>query len=101
MSKVKVLPSSDQESKSGRGNPKWLDGKGGNPAGRPKGSKNKSTLVQEAIRQQSEELIIRHLPDVIEEVIQQARKGNMVAAKMLLDRAIPVKTSVSKSLLRI
>jgi hypothetical protein len=77
-----------------RGNPKWLKGKGGNPNGRPLGSKNKLTLVQEAIRQESEHLLIKHLPDVIKVVIDQAKQGNMVAAKMLLDRAIPPKRAI-------
>lgn len=79
-----------------KGNPAWI-GKSGNPKGRPPGKPNRSTLVQEAIRQQSEELIIKYLPDVIKVVIEQAKTGNMVAAKMLLDRAIPVKKSVEIS----
>lgn len=83
--------------KKRRGNPAFRKGVSGNPLGRPKGGKNRATLVQEAIKQQAEDLLIRYLPDVVEEVIQQARKGNMVAAKMLLDRAIPVKRAVEIS----
>lgn len=93
--KTEALPSAPQ--KRGRGNPAFRKGVSGNPAGKPKGIKNRATLVQEAIKQQAEDLLIRYLPDVVEEVIQQARKGNMVAAKMLLDRAIPVKRAVEIS----
>lgn len=79
------------------GNPDWKKGVSGNPLGRPKGGKNKATLVQEAIKQESEHLLIKHLPAVVEEVIRQAKEGNMQAAKMLLDRAIPVKRAVEIS----
>lgn len=80
-----------------RGNPAWQKGKSGNPLGKPKGAKNKATLVQEAIKQEAEGLLIKHLPAVVEEVINQAKKGNMMAAKMLLDRAIPAKRAVEIS----
>ncbi len=79
------------------GNPTWKKGKSGNPMGRPRGSKNTATLVQEAIKQEAEHLLIKHLPSVVEEVIRQAQLGNMQAAKMLLDRAIPVKRAVEIS----
>lgn len=75
-------------------NHRFQKGKSGNPLGRPKGSKNKSTIVKEALKAEAEDLLVKHLPDVVKEVIRQAKQGNMVAAKMLLDRAIPVKRAV-------
>lgn len=73
---------------------RFKKGQSGNLRGRPKGGKNRATLLQEAVRQNSEALIIRHLPKIVEEVCKQAREGNMIAAKMILDRAIPVKRAV-------
>lgn len=91
----KSLPSA---TKSKKGNPKWNKGLGKVAGqGRPPGSKNKATLVQEAIKQEAEDLLIKYLPLVVQEVINQASQGNMQAAKMLLDRAIPVKRAVEIS----
>lgn len=80
-----------------RGNPNWVKGAKNAGMGRPAGAKNKATLVQEAIKQEAEDLLIKYLPQVVQEVINQASKGNMQAAKMLLDRAIPVKRAVEIS----
>ena len=72
-------------------------GKPGNPRGRPPGSKNKKTLLQEVIRENSVELMMQSLPKIVEAVVAEARKGNMQAAKMILDRAIPVTKAVEIS----
>lgn len=58
--------------------------------GRPKGSKNKSTLLREALNNQFEEALKIKFEAVVNAVVQEAVDGNMVAAKMLLDRIIPV-----------
>mgnify|MGYP000545246334 CR=1 FL=1 len=62
----------------------------GNPNGRSKGSKNKVTLLREAVKQGAEDLMIKELPKIIEVVIKQAQGGDLTAAKMILDRTIPV-----------
>ena len=62
--------------------------------GRPKGMKNKKTLLQEVVRTKSEEIILKHFPKIVEAVVEQAKTGNMVAAKMIMDRIIPVKRAV-------
>ena len=62
----------------------------GNPNGRAKGSKNKVTLLREAVKQGAEDLMIKELPKIIEVVIKQAQEGDLTAAKMILDRTIPV-----------
>lgn len=76
------------------GNPNWKKGKSGNKAGRPKGSKNKSTLALEALRSGAVDQIMDKLTDVVRVVIARAEAGDMTAAKMLLDRAIPVTRAV-------
>ena len=58
--------------------------------GRPKGAKNKSTLLREALNNQFEEALQVKFEAVVSAVMQEAIDGNMVAAKMILDRIIPV-----------
>jgi hypothetical protein len=57
-------------------------GQSGNPAGRPKGARNKSTLAAEALLDGEAEEITR-------QAIQQAKQGNMVAIRICLDRLMP------------
>ena len=61
-----------------------------NPKGRTKGSKNNTTLLKEAVKQGAEDLMIRELPRIIEVVLKKAQEGDLTAAKMILDRTIPV-----------
>ena len=58
-------------------------GLSGNPAGRPKGIKDKRHRFNEAIESM--------IPAVLESVFQKAVAGDMTAAKMLLDRSLPTK----------
>lgn len=65
-------------------------GKSGNPRGRPKGSKNKATLLKEAMQHKADLMLTRDVPKVLKTVLQAAIAGDMQAAKMILDRAVPV-----------
>lgn len=66
-----------------------MPGQSGNPAGRPK---NKPTAV--VIRNH----ITRHLPEILEVLIQEARAGDVAAAKVLLDHACPPSNPTSSPL---
>lgn len=72
----------------------FLPGVSGNPNGRKKGSKNKSTLLKEALKNDFEEILQRDFRRVIEVVVEAAIKGDMRAAKMLMDRAVPVHKAI-------
>ena len=61
----------------------FTKGVSGNPAGRPKGIKDKRHRYAESIESM--------IPDVLESVFQKAIAGDMTAAKMLLDRSLPTK----------
>jgi len=61
----------------------FTKGASGNPAGRPKGIKDKRHRFNEAIESM--------IPGVLESVFQKAVAGDMTAAKMLLDRSLPTK----------
>jgi hypothetical protein len=69
---------------------KFKKGMSGNPRGRPKGSKNKSTILREAMESKTDRMLSREVPKVLKVVIDAAIKGDMSAAKMILDRAVPV-----------
>lgn len=72
-------------------------GVSGNPRGRPKGAKNKSTLLREAMEQKVDRKLSREIPQVLDVVIRAAKAGDMSAAKMLLDRAVPVQKATDGS----
>lgn len=74
-----------------RKNTQFTKGQSGNPRGRPKGSKNKSTLLREAMQSKADRILSKEVPEVLKVVIRAAKAGDMSAAKMILDRAVPVK----------
>ena len=61
----------------------FTKGVSGNPAGRPRGIKDKRHRFNEAIESM--------IPEVLDSVFQKAVAGDMTAAKMLLDRSLPTK----------
>jgi len=67
---------------------------GKNLSGRPKGVRNKSTLVKEALRGQFEDLLHTEGEKVFMAVVEKAKDGDMTAAKLLLDRILPVTKAV-------
>lgn len=60
---------------------KFKPGKSGNPAGRPKGSKDKRT--------QNRDLFNQHAPKLIEKAVAMALDGNVACLKMCMDRIVP------------
>jgi len=60
----------------------WKPGQSGNPAGRPKGARNKATLAAEALLDGEAEEITR-------KAIEKAKAGDMVAIRLCLDRIAP------------
>jgi hypothetical protein len=58
-------------------------GQSGNPAGKPKGARHKTTLMAEKLMQDD-------VKEIVNAVIAAARNGDMTAAKIILDRIAPV-----------
>lgn len=67
---------------SGKASPGWKKGTSGNPRGRPKGSRNKATLLAIAAME-------GELSDVVRVVIDAAKRGDMGAARLVVDKLIP------------
>ena len=61
----------------------WFQkGVSGNPSGRPKGSRHKTTLAVEALLEGEAEIITR-------KAIEAAKAGDMIAIRLVLDRVCP------------
>lgn len=60
----------------------WQPGQSGNPAGKPRGTRNKATLAVLALMESGAK-------EITETVIAQARAGDLTAARMILDRLAP------------
>ena len=73
---------------------RFRKGQSGNPAGKPKGARHKTTLLAERLMQDDVEKIVNA-------VLTAARNGDMMAAKIILDRIAPVRRSNSFDLPRI
>ena len=74
-------PSADITTAKQRGRP-FQKGRSGNPLGRPPGARNAATVLAERILDGEAETIIRM-------VIEWAKKGNMTALRLCLDRILP------------
>jgi hypothetical protein len=68
----------------------FVKGKSGNPAGRPAGARNKTTLMLEALFDGEAEAIGRMLAT-------KAKKGDLTAARIILDRILPVRRNLPVS----
>lgn len=73
----------ENTAKKQRGKP-FSKGKGGNPNGRPRGSRNRVTLAVEALLEGEAEALTR-------KAIEKALGGDMVALRLCLDRIAPAK----------
>ncbi|MDE2165123.1 MAG: hypothetical protein KGJ66_02140 [Alphaproteobacteria bacterium] len=61
---------------------RFKSGKSGNPAGRPRGSRNRATMAAELLLDGEAELLTRKAIDL-------ARKGDPVALKLCIERILP------------
>ena len=57
--------------------------------GRPKGSKNRSTILQEAIRGNFERSLKRNFADIMKVMIEKAKEGDVQMIKLLMDKVLP------------
>lgn len=62
--------------------------------GRPKGSKNATTLLQEAVLTESQDIILNEFPKIVRAVVKKAAEGDLKAAKLIMDRVIPARKAI-------
>ena len=70
------------ETTGGQQDTRFKRGHSGNPAGRPKGSRHKMTVLAEKLLSDEAEAIVK-------KVIEMAKAGDMTAARAVLDRVLP------------
>ncbi len=63
---------------------KFSKGRSGNPLGRPRGTRNKATIATEA-------LLAGEIEGICCKAIEEAKRGNIQAIKLVLDRVLPPK----------
>ncbi|HEY8162614.1 MAG TPA: DUF5681 domain-containing protein [Methylocystis sp.] len=66
-----------------RGKP-FQKGQSGNPAGKPKGTRHKTTLLAEKLMQDDAE-------NIVNAVLRSAKDGDMTAARIVMDRIVPAR----------
>ena len=59
----------------------WKAGQSGNPRGRPPGAVTKHAALRTAIEQ--------HVPEILNALIDSAKRGDTTAAKLILERCLP------------
>jgi Family of unknown function (DUF5681) len=73
----------ENSAKKQRGTP-FRKGQSGNPSGKPKGARNKTTVLAEKLMQDDAKVIVQA-------VLDAAKGGDMTAARLVLDRISPVR----------
>src|SRR5471032_1884779 len=66
-------------------------GVSGNPTGKPSGARHKTTIIAEKLMQAD-------AAEVIRTVIQKAKDGDMVAARIVVDRICPIRRGAPVSI---
>lgn len=66
---------------------RWKVGESGNPNGRKPGT-GKVTKLRDSIAE--------HLPDIVNQLVNKAKEGDVQAAKLLLERVIPPTKSIEQ-----
>lgn len=60
---------------------KFQPGQSGNPAGRPVGAKGRASVLRDSLDAE--------VPEILKAVVQQAKDGDIQAARLILERCLP------------
>jgi hypothetical protein len=74
-----------KQRRRGPGRP-FEPGQSGNPAGKPRGTRNRATVLLEAIPDDD-------LQAIVTKLVEKAKSGDVVAAKLIFDRVAPAPKS--------
>jgi uncharacterized protein DUF5681 len=75
---------------TGKKTMQWQKGQSGNPAGRPRGSRNKTTILMQNLLEDEAEAIAR-------KAIEMAKAGDMAAIRVCMDRLAPARRGAAIS----
>lgn len=67
----------------------WKKGQSGNPAGRPKGSQNKITMMRQVLEGELRTQLGPQMAEVLAKAIEMAKAGDGPMIKLLLDKTLP------------
>lgn len=67
----------------------WKKGQSGNPAGRPVGSKNKITLMRQALEGELRAQLGPSMAAVLAKAVEMALDGDSQMIKLLVDKTLP------------
>jgi hypothetical protein len=67
---------------------RWVKGVSGNPKGRPKGSRNRATIIREALQEATLRQVTEKIPEVLDKAIELALEGNEQMIRMLVKDVI-------------
>lgn len=70
-------------------NGRFVKGKSGNPLGRPKGSKNKITLMKLALEGELRQQLKHDAQEILQIAISKAKEGDAAMLKLLIDKMLP------------
>lgn len=78
------MTTEDRENSGAKHDSRWRPGQSGNPAGKPKGARHKTTLLAEKLMQDDAEAVVNA-------VLTAAKGGDMTAARIVVDRLCPAR----------
>ena len=84
----------EQEAEKKKTAHRFKKGQVANPNGRPKGSKNKLTLLRQAVLMNSEEIVLHNWETVVRKTLELAEEGDTTALKIIWDRMMPAKRAI-------
>lgn len=67
---------------------RWKPGESGNPLGKPKGSKNRTTLIKQAIEGDMVDAVKQDAVAVFQKAVQMALAGNEQMIKLVVDKFV-------------
>jgi Family of unknown function (DUF5681) len=75
---------------------KFVKGRSGNPNGRPKGSKNRVTLMKLALELDLRTRLNRDAQDILAKAVEMAKAGDTAMIKLLVDKMLPTSRSMDE-----
>lgn len=79
---------------------RFKPGQSGNPAGRPKGSKNKSTQIRKLLEEKLTNKLQKDALAILDKAIEMAKNGDRSMIKLLIEKMLPTPKAVGEDMPR-